>query len=332
MNLQRKYRLVVGKPKTVTVVQSNFVTDAELFGLSVGVGGESYSGIDLRTETLNAVEITDLGLEAHITSSSNSSSSSKTTIKIYNLSKPTLEIVERLNNYVILEGGFESDPELKLLFTGQVSNFETRKEGSDLVTTLTCGDGYTINNDVRIDKSYPKGVAMEVVIRDLISQYQKIGVAIGNFTPSVPVTQRTDYVQVRTPAETIYPKGYSVHGYLKDVLKQVCESVGYVSYITNGKLFVHPKGYTTTVEQFEYSIDGLYSAQRTASPANGSGGKEDIGLSLSVPLDGRLDVDKQLVVLDGDYSGTYKILTKVHKMSYPNGEWVTNLTCKKLNV
>ena len=332
MNLQRKYRLVVGKPKTVTAVQSNFVTDAELFGLSVGIGGESYSNIDLRTETLNAVEIVDLGLEAHINSSSSSSNSSKTTIKIYNLSKTTLEIVERLNNYVILEGGFESDPELKLLFTGQVSNFETRKEGSDLVTTLTCGDGYTINNDVRIDKSYPKGVSMATVMSDLISQYQKIGISLGNFTPFASSNHRTDYVQLRTPSETIYPKGYSVHGYLKDVLKEVCESVGYVSYITNGKLFVHPKGYTTTVEQFEYSIDSLYSAQRTASPANGSSGKADVGLSVSVPLDGRLDVDKQLVVVDGDYAGTYKILTKVHKMSYPSGEWVTNLTCKRLNV
>lgn len=321
----RKYRLTVGLPPT-KVIFTPIVSEAEVFGANL-----IPSDGDYRIVKRNAVEITELDIEANITSSSGAGSTSKTLLQIYNLSPETLEIVEKNNNYIILEAGYSGE-DLHIIFTGQVSDFNTQRQGQDVVTTLTCGDGYIPNNTVRLSKAFPANTKANAVMEYLIQRYKDSGVALGEYVPQVDPKEKVEYVQLPAPATTTFAMGYSLSGYLSDELKELCESLGYVNYIANGRLFIHPKSYTKTTERFIYNTDQLYSVRKISSTTSTTNSKQDVGVEVVMQLDGRLGVDKQIQIQDGNFAGVYKILTCNHAVNYREGAFDTQLTCKQIEV
>lgn len=324
MLLERSYNLTVGTPPVTTFTSEQY-SEQEIFGIIDIPVAE-----DFRTVTLNAVEISDLDIEVSVTS--NTKSGSSTVISIYNLSSKTRDIVEKINNYVILEAGFVEDPELKTIFTGQVQKLSTGRKGQDLVTTLYCSDGYVPNNILRVNKTFPAGVSADKIIKYIIDQYGNAGVPLGDYVSNVPTVLRYEYLQVRSPDTLTFETGYSLSGYLKDELTELVKSIGYTSYITNNRLFVHPVSYTRTVEQFEYYSDQLYSVKRSGKSGANSSSKQDIGVDISLPLDGRLDIDKQVKILDGDFSGTYRIMSRSFNIDYRQGFFDTKITCKSVDI
>jgi hypothetical protein len=349
----RKYLLTVGKPDNIVT----FSNPAPLVDGFTNTGWQS--GTDwLKSTTKDAAEITDLQLETSIKGTSNDSkSASATTIKIYNLSTFTRHIVERINNYVILQAGYEQDPELNLIFSGQVSNFETVREGQNLVTTLYCTDAYAPDNSVRVSKKFVKGQTWGDVLKYLIDAYSQNGVPLGDYvadwSSAIDHNSRIDtgtgdllsniitaeaspqnYVQLpvikKRPANTILINGYSMIGFLSQALEKVCKQIGYVSYITNGRLFIHPKGFTKTIEQFEFNTDQIKSIRKIGmQTTNSSVGTGIEGIKIVTFLDGRLDIDKRIKILDGEYAASYKIITKEHRINYEVGGWDTIITCKE---
>lgn len=319
----RKYRLTIGLPPT-KVIFTPVVSEAEVFGANL-----IPSDGDYRIVKRNAVEITDLDIQGNITSRSGAGNTSKTLLQIYNLSPETLEIVEKVNNYVILEAGYSGE-ELNIIFTGQVSDFKTQRDGQDVVTTLTCGDGYIPNNTIRLSKSFPANTKANTVMEYLIQRYKDSGVALGEYVAQIDDKDKVEYVQLAPPATTTFSMGYSLSGFLSEELKELCESIGYVNYITNSRLFIHPKSYTKTTERFIYTTNQLYSIRKTGSTTSTTNSKQDVGVEITMQLDGRLGVDKQVEIQDGEFSGIYKILTCNHAIDYRDGAFDTQVTCKKL--
>ena len=347
----RKYRLTVGLPPSLVEVdifsppmeegttQSDFVNNQDWRTLSVK----------------NAVAITDLQIQANIKSNSNSTSStSKTIISVYNLSKRTLDIIAKTNNYIILEAGYAQDKKLEMIFSGQVSDVTTVRQGQDLITELVCEDGYTPNNYIKISKKFTKDNTYGDVLSYLVGKYADNGITTGDFVDdwadigsrevAIPNSTKIlaqkalpqDYAQlpalIARPANTKTSNGLVLMGYLHQALDKVCAQIGYVNYITCGRLFVHPKGYTKMVEQFELSTNIMKSIRPMGSKATGGSlGKGIEGISITTFLDGRLDVDKSIKILDGDHAGEYKIITKEHKLDYEGGSWDTLLTCTKFD-
>ena len=350
----RKYKLSIGQPDTIKGV---LVSRPTLKEASTKIYWQSLE--DWRTvKVKNAVAITDLQMQASISGTSNNSSTSggsSTTIKIYNMAKATREIVERVNNYVILEAGYAQDEELPLIFSGQVESFDTTREGQDLVTTLLCKEGYSPNNSIKVSKKFDKDTTYGDVINYLASVYEDNGIATGDIvidwsegehtgrvSPLVNTTGTQilaakaipqDFAQIPVmlarPANSKLVNGYSVFGYLRQALENVCKQIGFVCYITNGRLFVHPKGFTKTIEEFQISSSILKSIRKTESKATGSSlGTGITGVKIVTFLDGRFDTDKRIKVLDGEYQGSYKVITKTHELDYEGDAWSTTLTCK----
>lgn len=348
----RKYRLTIGHPDIVTTGTlplfmstggtntPNITTRIDKEILKDGYTKTNWqSGSDwIKTDPEEAALITDLQITANIAGSSNTSGgTSSTTISIFNMSDATRDIVELTNNYVILEAGYAQDEELKMIFSGQVTNFETKRRGQDLVTILQCSDAYTPNNSVRVSKYFPKTQTYADLIEYLITAYKENGVPLGEFTKKWESSFNSilpqNYIQLpvikQTPANTPLVTGYSMSGYLHQVLTNICNEIGYVNYIANGKLFIHPKGYTKTVEQYEFTSDQMKSIRKSASQSTNSSLSKGVeGVVIHTFLDGRLDVDKRIEVVDGEYKGTYKIITKAHQLDYLYGNWDTMVTCK----
>ncbi len=321
--LKRKYSLVIGEPP-VTTITSKVVTEDEVIG-NLLIPNEQ----DYLTVTRNAVEITESDLTARIVSKANSSAGA-TTLKLYNLASETLDIVEKVNNYVILKAGYYSDEEIGIVFSGQVKSFSTRTEGQDTVTELTCGEGYIPNNSLRVVKSFPEKTTADKVLRYIIARYQDSGVPLGQYTAQVADSEIVDYVQIKRPPETVFEMGYSLNGFLINELKRLCKSIGYVHYIVNGRLFIHPASFTKVVERYQVSTDSIYSVRKQSTSTGTTNSKVDAGIDISVPLDSRFNVDKQIEVLDGAYKGVYKILSCSHNINYRQGVYDTSMSCKQI--
>jgi hypothetical protein len=347
----RKYKLTVGLPPSLVEV--------DIFSPPMEEGttqADFVNNQDWRTLSVkNAVEITDLQIQANIKSNSNSTSNtSKTTISIYNLSKRTIDIIAKTNNYVILEAGYAQDKELEMIFSGQVRDVVTTRQGQDLITELFCEDAYTPNNYIKISKKFTRDNTYGQVLKYLVDKYAENGITTGDFiddwadvasrevaTPNstkilakkaIPQEYAQTPVVMARPANTKTSNGLVLMGYLHQALDKVCAQMGYVNYITNGRLFVHPKGYTKMVEQFELSTKIMKSIRPMGSKSGGGSlGKGIEGISITTFLDGRLDVDKSIKILDGDHAGEYKIITKEHKLDYEGSSWDTLITCTKFD-
>lgn len=331
----RKYRLVVGRPDNIIYTGDN--------NLNVGVvdtiKGFPIYDINYRTEEGEGVELTDLQIIADVAGNSNTGKQAGCVLKIYNLSDETRAIIENENNYVLLEAGYAQDEELKLIFSGQIFSFSTEKQGVDTVTTVYCKDGFTPNNGIRVSKTFPKKTQVnggdryttyEDVLLSLVDIFKQNGIPTG-FLELQPVQDpRETFIQLATPSEVKLLRGYSAVGFLRQIMDNVCNSLGYVWYITNGRLFCHPKGYTKMVELYEFNTDQLLSIRRTGDQTvSTSTGKGDVGVKIVTFLDGRLDVDKMIRVTNGQYQGDYKVLSKSHSLDYRNGGWTTTIECKK---
>ncbi len=325
----RKYSLIVGKPKTIIYTGQ----DTTINLATINVSERTEYVTDYRLEDGSAVEITDLQMVATVSGNSTSSSQSGCVVKVLNISEETLSIIEQENNYVVLSAGYAQDDELAMIFSGQVFDYTTDKEGENLVTTLKCKEGYTPTNAVRIAKKFAAGLTYADVLLELANEYARNGIPTAQLELESINEFRQTYIQLRTPNETVLKKGFSAVGFLRQIMDNVCESLGYVNYITNGRLFVHPKGFTKTIESYQFTTDQIKSIRRTGSQkGNISTGKGDRGIKITTFLDGRLDTDKRIEILDGTYQGNYKIISKAHTLDYRNGEWTTVVECKEVAV
>lgn len=322
--LKRKYKLTIGTPRVETII-SKVVTEQEVFG-NLLIPTEQ----DYRTIKGGAVAITDLDITATISAKSSNGGNSGTVLNIYNLSPETLQTVEQNNNYIILEAGFSSDKELRIIFTGTVSNVYTSRQGRDLVTSLTCADGYIPNNSVRLSKTFPEYTTANKVFEYLIQQYKAVGVPLGQYVSQVDPKEKVAYVQLSSPNVTSFYTGYSLNGWLGDELKDLCKQIGYVGYITNGRLFIHPKSYTKTTERFLYAENQLFSVRKSTQNTSSATSKPDTGITVRMQLDGRLGVDKQIQITTGNFKGIYKIQSCSFELGYRDGGWDTILVCKQI--
>lgn len=356
----RRYNLTIGLPEEIPSI--GFFAPAGTFKdpLKDDFTQATWQPVaDWRTSTTkNAVLITDMQISANIKGTANSSAPTggTTTIKVLNLSQQTRDIVERVNNYIILEAGYEQDEALPILFSGQIETVYTEREGMDLVTTINCKEGYSPNNSIKISKSFKKDQTYGDVIAFLANAYAQNGVPTGEIVDdwgestsasrtnlSIQPDNRKilasranpeDYVQLPVmlarPANTKLINGFSAMGFLHQVLDQVCSQIGFVSYITNGRLFIHPKGFTRTIEEFQFSSRQMKSIRNIASKAAGSSvGQGTDGIRITTFLDGRLDIDKRIRITDGTHAGTYKVTEKSHSLDFEGAKWDTTVVLKK---
>lgn len=325
----RKYKLVVGQPKDI--IYTGEIKEIDLLNIDAVQRNEFVS--DYRLDVLKAIEIVDLQIEAEISGNTSTGSQAAAIIKIYNLSDQSRAIIENVNNYVTLNAGYAQDEELAMIFSGQVFDFNTEKQGVDMVTTLKCKDGYTPNNSIRIAHKFPKGGNYEEVLTYLADVFANNGIPTGQLELIDVGENRQTFVQLRSPKETTLLRGLTIKGFLRQIMDTVCNSLGYVWYITNGRLFCHPKGFTKTVELYEFSTDQMLSIRRSGNQTTAtSTGKGVEGVKIVTFLDGRLDNDKRIRVtgnINENFNGDYKVVSKSHSLNYRNGQWITTIECKK---
>lgn len=105
-------------------------------------------------QTGNGLEITDLQVTFDISKSSdNKKKTNSASIEVYNMSTEHIRLLDTDYPAAVFEAGYLDTGGPKRLFSGQVTHVSTRKSGTDTVTQVTLGTGYT---ELDLGSSYRK--------------------------------------------------------------------------------------------------------------------------------------------------------------------------------
>lgn len=113
-----------------------------------------------------------------------SSSPNSAEITIFNLSESHRNSVGKEFDAITLEAGYippEGDGNVGVIFKGAVRDVEHRREGPNILTIISCGDGSKALRRATISKSFPKGTPLKDVVDELAKQIEKEGVSRGEW-------------------------------------------------------------------------------------------------------------------------------------------------------
>ncbi len=155
-------------------------------------------------------------------SSNNKNRTNSASIEITNLSKESLKLLDVSYPAAVFEAGYK-EIGMKRLFSGQITNVTTRKSGTDLVTQILMGSGYTeLNHDVMNSLVAP-GRTLKEVTEDIRKALPGVSKGVYNGT------------NLNNPI--IY--GYPLTGTPKEMLDELSSKYGLDWQVDDGVLYVH---------------------------------------------------------------------------------------------
>lgn len=316
----RSYQLIIAKPP-------EYSKPGQEFKNSPLDGGSTKLGIDenddfLTYEATKGLLFTDVEMTAKIKldNASGGSKSNAGSIVLRGLSPESKEFIASVNNLVVLKAGYKSDPELPVIFTGQVSKALSDKTQ----TTLELKEGWSPANTIRLTKEYLPGTKYSDIFKDLTNIFKENGIGIGELVLNENGIAAP--VPIDSPANTVAENGWRFNGYLRKALEVLCDEFYYQWDIVNSKLFIYPKGYPKLIGRVSLdasrivSIESLHEGETSTST-----NPETPGVKVRTLCDGRIDTTKQLQVTDGRYKGLYRIREVNFNLDYSGQDWYADI-------
>jgi hypothetical protein len=270
--------------------------------------GDSQSG--------DALEIDQLQVTFDISKSTNNKNrTNSATIEVTNLSEESLKVLDTDYPAAVFEAGYLDTGGPKRLFAGQVTNVSTRKSGTDIVTSITMGSGYTFLNHETLSDVVPPGNN----VQDAIEKLRK---AIG--------ADRGVYNGVNLNNEIIY--GYPLSGTPKEMLDELAEKYQLDWQLDDGVLYVHDNDRAAT-EQFQLAyvispFTGLIERPYRVSGDRRRSKKDKVkkpGVQLKVLLNPEIKAGDIIQIEEGLLKGWYKVDSIRHTGGWRSEAWYTEI-------
>lgn len=135
-------------------------------------------------------------------------------IAVWNLSRSSRQALAKLANVPVrLEAGYLDD--VGVLFQGDLRSARSRREGPDIVTRVSGGDGETKIRTARINRTFAAGTPIGTVLREL---GKALGVGEGNLRQFLGA-------QLRNGSKTL-SRSLTLRGSVFDELEHVTRSCG----------------------------------------------------------------------------------------------------------
>jgi hypothetical protein len=127
-----------------------------------------------------------------------SSKSNTAKISIWNLNESHRNSMGKEFDKITLKAGYmppNSPGNVGIIFKGDVRDVEHRREGPDIITTISCGDGQKALLRSNISKSFPKGTPTKDVIEEIYKQMEREGIDRGEwkFPDKMPEKTKRPY-------------------------------------------------------------------------------------------------------------------------------------------
>lgn len=253
-------------------------------------------------------------------SSSNKDRTNSASIEVTNLSKESLKLLDVSYPAAVLEVGYR-EIDMKRVFAGQVTNVTTRKSGTDLVTQILLGAGYTeLNHDVMNSLVAP-GRTLKEVTEDI--------------RKALPGVSRGVYNGTNLNNPVIY--GYPLMGTPKEMLDELSSKYGMDWQIDDGVLYVHDSDRASS-EKFEdaYLISASTGLIENAYSVSGQvkRGSKDKSKKQSIQWKMLLNPDivaGSIVKLEDTFiTGWFKVDSLRHTGGWRDSNWYTEVQASAL--
>ena len=267
-------------------------------------------------KTGNGLLIEDLQVTFDISKSTNNKNrTNSATIEVYNLSEESLKVLDTDYPAAVFEAGYLDTGGPKRLFAGQVTNVSTRKSGTDIVTSIAIGSGYTFLNHETLSDVVPPGNN----VQDAIEKLRK---AIG--------ADRGVYNGTNLNNEIIY--GYPLSGTPKEMLDELAEKYQLDWQLDDGVLYVHDNDRAAT-EQFQLAyvispFTGLIERPYRVSGDKRRSKKDKVkkpGVQLKILLNPEIKAGDIIKIEEGLLKGWYKVDSIRHTGSWRGDNWYSEI-------
>lgn len=222
------------------------------------------------------------------------------TISIVNLNQSTRNLItDKKYNRILLNAGYGDD--MRTLFVGYIDEVENRKESTDITTTMTCSDGSKDYRESRTAVTVKKGQSDKEIVKEVLKDMPNTETGIQEYKK-----------------ETKLPRGKTLVGNSRDILKTVAKNQDANWSIQDGKLLILPK--TSALANNE----GFLIQEGTGML--GSPQKTSDGLEVRCLLNNIMRVGQLCRVVSRikEYSGDFKI-TKIQMKGSDKGQDFTNV-------
>ena len=274
----------------------------------------------------NALEIHDLQVTFDISKSTNNKNrTNSASIEITNLSEDHLRVLDVDYPAAVFSAGYKDTGGVKRLFSGQVNNVSTRKSGTDRVTQITMGTGYTELNHQALSDVVPAG-------RDVKSAIESLRKSIG--------ADRGVYNGTNLNSPIIY--GYPLSGTPKEMLDELSEKYNLDWQLEEGVLYVHDNDRGNSENFNEAYVISKYTGL-IELPYRVSGdrkrSKKDKakkpGVQMKILLNSDIRAGDIIMLEDTLLNGWYKVTDLRHSGGWRSTHWVTEIRAeviKKVSV
>jgi len=213
-------------------------------------------------------------------------------IEVTNLSPDSRAYIEEKDLVVVLQAGYETPP--PRLFIGDIAEVTHRRSGTDIITTIEAGDGEKRFQLGHINESFDSGTTNRQVLRRIA---QVSGLGVGH---------------IETIDEIEFVAGYVASGHIRNVLDELCESVGAQWSIQDGEfqVVVGDNG-TNEIAPLLSPDTGLLGTPEPVK-VQGSKAKRNNGLKLRCLLNARLRPRRYVQLSSENHVGTYLVRSVVH--------------------
>lgn len=209
---------------------------------------------------------------------------------------------------VLIEAGYQEGS--SCIFLGNLRSVQSVREGADIITSLSSGDGEASCANARINKSFRKGSSVKEILEAIALV---LGVEEGNLADAVKQFKSSGAVD-------IFANGAVLSGNAAAEMTAICRSIGFTWSIQDGKLQLLPlrealKGEAILLTPETGLIDsptvdnkGVLRARMLMAP--------DV-------FPGRL-----VTVKTFSYNGTFRVENTTHTGDTSGNEWFVDIEAK----
>lgn len=151
-------------------------------------------------------------------------------ISIYNLSNDTRNKLNKVYDTVILKAGYADGDGPKLLFSGNISQSYTKRQGSNLVTTINCGDGLKALVETKFNRGYSAGTSSWDILDDILK----------SFNLPEKITNRLKNIARKKGNK--FANAFSAAGSAKEAMNKIIASLDLEWSIQNGAIKIIEPG------------------------------------------------------------------------------------------
>lgn len=233
------------------------------------------------------------------------------TISIFNLSKDSRTRFEAKGAICSLGVGYDGNVEQ--IFIGNIAKATTKKQGTDWITEIECGDGEKAFKEAKLDVSLPAGANAQDVLGKLGDAFK--GVQDGGVT-AVKDVLLTQFKSFGT--------GLVLSGSASEVLDSLTKTVGLEWSIQDGELQILEQDKALLGQAFVASAStGLIGSPGAIKTAGQDPQATEGGIEFSMLLQPALKPGRQVRVESELLTGTYRVAKVNHEGDSHGGSWIS---------